>query len=65
MQPAENFEANRYVAWLIFSLKRHAIRDSCPKCFELKEMDGKGREIAKEGVNDLSGKGLQEMKVNV
>jgi len=41
------------------------MRDSCPKCFDLKEMDGKGREIATEGVNELSAKGLQEMNVKI
>jgi len=39
--------------------------DSYPKCFGVKEkMDGRGREINIEGVNELSVKGLQVIKVN-
>ena len=37
------------------------MRDSCPKCFGVKEMDWNGREITTEGVNELSAKGLQEI----
>jgi len=40
--------------------------DSYLKCFGVKEkMDGKGREITIGRKNELSGKGLQVMKVNI
>jgi hypothetical protein len=42
------------------------MRDSYPKCFGVKErMDGKGKEITIGQTNELSGKVLQVMKLNV
>jgi hypothetical protein len=42
------------------------MRESYPKCFGVKErMDGKGREITTGRTNELSGKLLKVMEVNV
>ena len=66
MDTAENFEANRYVAWLILCTETACYERQLPKCFGVKErMDGKGGEVTIGRTNELSGKGLQVMKVNV
>jgi len=44
--PAENIEANQYVAWLKLFTEMACYERQLQKCFGMKErMDGKGREI--------------------
>lgn len=63
---AENVEANQYVARLILFTETACYGDSYPKYFGVKErMDGKGREITIGRTDELSGKLLQVLKVNV